>query len=263
MALWQLAPESTAARSLPCTQFVETLQRMFATQQDLSLTSICNALSNMGHTATIRTGRRRSDGGTGGESVFRALRHSFVFLRALVDGRAEEYIVDPSFREQFVVLHATPEYAALVCQVPEVLVSSPDRLRRVVEGLCAEMAGSFAEMNIAFPPWRKASSMISKWLPKTHDDHVPQELHPGGARVAAREDVDGGEADRPTGHGKEPPPQQPTPPSSSPESEGEEFGMLMDMDDGTEPLTRAESRGIERIVAAKPTRENSEKALRQ
>ena len=60
---------------------------MFAAQPDRDLVGITHALSNMGHVATVRTGRKEAEDRAGGESVFAALKHSFVYLKAFVDGK--------------------------------------------------------------------------------------------------------------------------------------------------------------------------------
>jgi hypothetical protein len=52
---------------------------------------------------------------------------------------------------------------------PEV-VTSQDRLAKVVELLCSEMAAAFAESGTPLPPWRQHAAMMSKWQPRRSEE---------------------------------------------------------------------------------------------
>lgn len=123
---------------------------------------------NMGHTPTIR----HSLGGQGG-SCLRHLRYSFLFLRTSVDGALTDLILDLNFRDNFVISHPTRDFERVFEAVPEVFVGTPERLQSLVEFLCHEVAASFAAHGLSMPPWRKAPSLLTKWLPKEHDDVQP------------------------------------------------------------------------------------------
>ena len=74
------------------------------------------------------------------------------------------YVVDPVFREQFVIAKPTPRYASLLSSLPDVFIGPFENLTPLVLFLCAEMAASFKETGgSCLPPWRCTTSMLSKW----------------------------------------------------------------------------------------------------
>jgi len=74
-------------------------------------------------------------------------------------------VVDPCFREQFELRAqcATPRYEAVLALLPKVYVGHVDRLPLLVELLCEEMTVSFKTCGVPLPPWRKLTSLLSKW----------------------------------------------------------------------------------------------------
>lgn len=46
-------------------------------------------------------------------------------------GSSVEYVVDPRFREQFEIAHATPRYVTMLAGLGPELVATPDRLNKV------------------------------------------------------------------------------------------------------------------------------------
>ncbi|KAF6266452.1 hypothetical protein COO60DRAFT_1633045 [Scenedesmus sp. NREL 46B-D3] len=95
-----------------------------------------------------------------------ALRHTFV----VAGTTAQLFVIDPSFRDAFLLSNATPAYQFLWEQLPRLFVGTADQLVTVVEFMCSQMELVFAETAASCPPWRTASSMTSKWLPSSADD---------------------------------------------------------------------------------------------
>lgn len=144
--------------------------------------SLATKLSELGYDAVLRTTI------TNASTCFRQLGHEFLAVRGEPEGSGE-YIVEPHFREQFSIPHATPAYAELLACVPEEFVGESSRLVPVVEALCEAMAASFEACGLTLPPWRRTSSMLSKWLPaRARDRLVPSSSGaspPGGASPGA------------------------------------------------------------------------------
>lgn len=100
----------------------------------------------------------------------RNLRHEFLTVLGEDDFKEATYIVDPLFKEQFQIPQPSPVYSAVLDMLPEEFVGTASRLIPLVQCLCAEMAVSFESQGLTLPPWRRAQSMLSKWLPtKLHD----------------------------------------------------------------------------------------------
>lgn len=125
---------------------------------------LATKLSNVGYSVVVRAALG------GGAACFRNLRHEFLSVRGSGDYEGVEYIVEPRFREQFLISHPTEEYSELLEHVPDVFVGTSSRLIPVVQVLCAEMADSFQIKNLTLPPWRRTQSMLSKWMPNKARD---------------------------------------------------------------------------------------------
>ena len=80
------------------------------------------------------------------------------------------YLVDPKFREQFEIAHASPRYAAVLAAAPADFVGTEERIVPLVELLCAEMSAAFRAAGATLPPWRQAGAMLSKWRPRRSED---------------------------------------------------------------------------------------------
>jgi uncharacterized protein (TIGR01615 family) len=115
-------------------------------------------------------------GGGWGGACLRNLRHAFLAVQ--LPGGSEkggggadaEVLVDPRFREQFEIAHATPRYARLLEALAPEAAAPPARLAAAVGLLCAEMARAFAETGTPLPPWRQAAAMHSKWQPRRSEE---------------------------------------------------------------------------------------------
>lgn len=77
--------------------------------------------------------------------------------------------MDASFGEQFLIAKPTQRYLSILACVPTVLVLAEDRIPPLVQFLSTELIEAFKTSETMLPPWRKASSMLSKWVPgKAH-----------------------------------------------------------------------------------------------
>eukprot|EP00803_Ostreobium_quekettii_P007402 evm.model.scf_390.5 EVM.evm.TU.scf_390.5 scf_390:86747-92034(-) len=149
-------------------EFVHNGQQMIRiAARRVDLNALAVGLQSQGYAVSIR---KAVGGGNGGECL-KNLRHSF--LRCSMPGADRVYIVDPYFRDQFDVHRPTPGYLMLFEGIPETLVAPEERVPQVVNLLCTEMLQVFRHEGIIVPPWRKASSMITKWLPRRSLDETP------------------------------------------------------------------------------------------
>ena len=83
-----------------------------------------------------------------------------------------QFIIDPKFREQFLIAHPTARYSAMLEALPEVFTGTDSQLAGVVEVLCAELSRAFKINGDILPPWRQFTSMISKWRPRRSMEEV-------------------------------------------------------------------------------------------
>ncbi|KAG2428365.1 hypothetical protein HXX76_010509 [Chlamydomonas incerta] len=95
---------------------------------------------------------------------------------------ARRYVVDPVFKEQFIIAKTTSRYSCILGAVPQVFVGPEEHLGLLVQFLCAEMAAAFRQLGSVLPPWRQAASMLSKWAPRKS---VDLDVGSGGGRPGA------------------------------------------------------------------------------
>jgi uncharacterized protein (TIGR01615 family) len=137
--------------------------------QHVAVTELAEMLRKLGYAVKIRTAL----GGGWGGACLRNLRHSFLAVTLPPTGPGEDsttILVDPRFRDQFEIAHATPRYARVLATVPAEAVLPPDRVSQLVEILCAEIAAAFAETGTPLPPWRQTAAMLSKWQPRRSEE---------------------------------------------------------------------------------------------
>ncbi|KAK9830187.1 hypothetical protein WJX72_010189 [[Myrmecia] bisecta] len=126
-----------------------------------------------------------------GRRCLENLHHNFI--RVINDSAAvpqRDVVVEPRFKEQFQIAHSTPAYDALLQAVPLDFVGTSTRLRALVELLCAEVAAAFQEQDRPLPPWRKLSSVLSKWrldTPQRSSRQLPPLAYGEQARFAAQQ----------------------------------------------------------------------------
>ncbi|KAF6254133.1 hypothetical protein COO60DRAFT_352674 [Scenedesmus sp. NREL 46B-D3] len=134
-------------------------------REKLDVVVMASRLSLVGYHITVRTAIG------GGPSCFRNLRHEFLTVLANEgDFKDSTLIVDPLFREQFAIPQPSATYQALLELIPMEFVGTASRLIPIVQCLCAEMGASFDSKGLTLPPWRRAQSMLSKWLPSKSRD---------------------------------------------------------------------------------------------
>lgn len=108
------------------------------------------------------------------------------------------YIVDPNFKDSFVVAHPTRRYSAILEALTPEVVASQACLRRAVTTLSSELARSFTEQGSPVPPWRTQAALLSKWqLAPSSGAGRTQTFGVGGGEVvaaAAAEGMNGGAA---------------------------------------------------------------------
>lgn len=129
---------------------------------------LARRLTRMGYTVHIRTALGGGDGG----DCLRNLRHTFLCCTSAGSSQQPRLVVDPFFREQFVIAHPTPRYRAILEFLPQVYVGETPRLTQLVTFLCSEMSLAFKERCAVLPPWRQAASMMSKWQPRKSLDET-------------------------------------------------------------------------------------------
>ncbi|KAI8472883.1 MAG: hypothetical protein J3K34DRAFT_519420 [Monoraphidium minutum] len=101
----------------------------------------------------------------------------------------EPLIVEPCFREQFLIAHPTPAYQALLDAVPLCFVGTAGRLEAAVGLLSRAMSAAFRGRGLAVPPWRSKAALLSKWAPA-----ALAALADKIRRVSWRQDAGGGGA---------------------------------------------------------------------
>lgn len=157
-----------------CTQVLKDIQDIKTSVgpglSKMSLRALGSALSTLGYKVSIRTGRGGKD-----DSLFMELRHEFLIVYLEGTGGWEEdaeLVVEPNFRDHFLIQSPTTRYKQVLSMIPEEYVGPLHRLADLVQLLCREMASSFSSSGRVLPPWRHYQSMVSRWRPKTHTDEL-------------------------------------------------------------------------------------------
>lgn len=93
------------------------------------------------------------------------LRHEFLICNGRLDGTSDhQCLIDPQFRDQFLLGKYNEEYEHLLKIVPQAFVGSPLRLQALASVICAEMANVYLSLGISLPPWRKPHAVLGKWF---------------------------------------------------------------------------------------------------
>lgn len=121
-------------------------------------------LTSLGYYVRVR----RAAGGDG-RNCLQNLRHEY--LSCLIPGDSS-YIVDPHFIDQFCIAKSTDRYSSLLACIPQVLVIPEQHITPLVTFLCAELSAAFSASNTVLPPWRQATSMLTKWQPRKSIDEA-------------------------------------------------------------------------------------------
>lgn len=101
---------------------------------------------------------------TVGGSLYKRKNTFIAALKPPASGHPKTYwIVETSFRGFFWVPNPTPRYAAVLENLPEVMVIPLSHLHEVIGLLAKEVARCFSEKELALPPWRTKESLLSLW----------------------------------------------------------------------------------------------------
>jgi uncharacterized protein (TIGR01615 family) len=162
---------------------VRSLSRALLREEErLDAVVLATRLAAIGYRPTLRTAL-----GAPGLSGFSNLRHEFCCVHGDGDYEGVEFIVEPCFRPHFEVAAATARYRAALEAAPEAFVGTAATLVPLLQALCAEMSDAFDAAGLALPPWRRAASLQTKWLPARARD-VPVGSHPAAsARLGSPE----------------------------------------------------------------------------
>lgn len=74
--------------------------------------------------------------------------------------------MDPTFKDQFSIVHSTDQYNAVLAEVPSPTVFAEIRVVQLVQLLSQELSLAFKTHGVVLPPWRKLSSILTKWIPR-------------------------------------------------------------------------------------------------
>lgn len=93
------------------------------------------------------------------------LRHEFIICDGKLDGSIEhQCVIDPQFRDQFLLGKQNIEYDNLLRVVPLEFVGSALRLQAIVSVICAQMTKVYQDLGISLPPWRRPRAVLGKWF---------------------------------------------------------------------------------------------------
>ena len=80
-------------------------------------------------------------------------------------------VVDPLFGQLFKLGKPSPRYHAFhAACVPETFVGTLNMMLTLVKAAAGAVLLSFAEADMPLPPWRRANSLMSRWLPRDFVD---------------------------------------------------------------------------------------------
>ncbi|KAG1670299.1 hypothetical protein FOA52_003649 [Chlamydomonas sp. UWO 241] len=140
----------------------------------VSVATLADGLSALKYGVAVR----RAVGGGDGAECLHNLRHTHLLVTA-PGAPNEPFVVDPTFVEQFRIAKPTSRYTQVLECVPCVLVLPESQLVQLVHFMCIELANAFKASDAVIPPWRKLSSMLSKWLPRRAGDSALPRANPG------------------------------------------------------------------------------------
>lgn len=95
--------------------------------------------------------------------------NNFLAVKPTTHDGQTEYLVEPHFRDQFVIQSPTERYSEVLHMLPEEYVGPVDRLMDLIAIVCKEMADAFATTGRLLPPWRSCERVQSKWKEASAD----------------------------------------------------------------------------------------------
>lgn len=140
----------------------------------------CNDLAATLQTLGFSVHIRSSLGGGPHADCMENLSHEFLIVDVpwnRSSSASSRVYVDVEFRSQFEVAQSTPAYLQTLEAVDAEFVGTEEALRAVVTLVCEEMTRAFEAHGTTPPPWRRSTSMLSKWCPKRSEDRSPEDRH--------------------------------------------------------------------------------------
>ncbi len=137
---------------------VTYLERNCDDAQQIDVPTFCQDLVKLGYNATIVSSNDK-DKPMDKYRCFSKLRHTFIILKD--DGQS--VIIDPNFRDQFVISRPTEKYEKILSFLPRIFIGGWALLFNQVLVISAEMTESFKQNKFSLPPWRRQNSILSKW----------------------------------------------------------------------------------------------------
>lgn len=140
---------------------VNYLERGWDNARQIDVTTFCQDLVKLGYNATIVSSNDK-DKPMDKYRCFSKLRHTFIILKDdNPDGQS--VIIDPNFRDQFVISRPTEKYEKILSFLPRIFIGGWALLFNQVLVITREMTESFKQNKISLPPWRRQNSILSKW----------------------------------------------------------------------------------------------------
>lgn len=130
-----------------------------------TLASLAKLLAHILGRATIRTGL----GAENALASMSQLRHSFILCKH-VHGSGTELVVDPYFRDQFILARRDEEYNSFMATVPQLFVGTREMLRASIRVVSDLMSQAMKRVELSPPPWRDVHALLSKWDPSHYRD---------------------------------------------------------------------------------------------
>lgn len=138
--------------------------------EQLTCDSLAAVFDSLGYSVYVRNAL----GGGPGMECMENLSHRFLVVEVPnAENTTESLIVDIDFRAQFELAQPTLLYQELMNNMDAEFIGSERFLRDAVQVLCDEMALAFKDQGQHPPPWRRMSSMLSKWCPRRSEDIAP------------------------------------------------------------------------------------------
>lgn len=98
-------------------------------------------------------------------SILEKLRHEYLLCTGRSDCslKHDGCVIDPRFKEQFVIGHPTAAYEKMLTAVPIEFVGTRLRLDALVRAVGHEIAVAYNSQGLPLPPWRKEQALLSRW----------------------------------------------------------------------------------------------------
>jgi uncharacterized protein (TIGR01615 family) len=172
-AIWSL--QQNLRLDDPCEQQVfQVVQGAREVIQDRGDHLSCDALAKVFHGLGYKACVRTALGGGHGLSCMENLSHQFLVIQLpMSSSPSPTVVVDIEFKEQFELAQSTKLYEDLLDELGPVFIGSQSKVQSVVTLLCDEMSRVFKVQGQVPPPWRRDSSMMSKWCPRHSEDKTP------------------------------------------------------------------------------------------